>query len=571
MARVKGAVRRSQLVTTYGVGSIVAVEDESFMVAGIDRWDVGEPNLHEPRLERKLGVKGFVVPPATDKGQDIPVIRFPRMQSCPTCRRLADHRHFTGFDQNKCGDCGTVLVPSRFVIACSRGHIDEFPYSRWVHRGNAPEGSHSLFINSQGATASLRDIVISCSCGAERTMDGAFDRFALKNVASCLGKRPWLGRESAEPCDQPVRALQRGGSSVWFASPRSAISIPPWSEGAYQALNKRWDILRVMPEGALEPTIRELGLADGTSFSVDDLVQAVKQRKAGDEKPFEGSEQDIREQEYEALVRGREETSRRQEFVATEADVPPALADWIQRVMLVPKLREVRVLQGFSRILPPRPGEPDEHIAPLYATAPGWLPGIEVKGEGIFLELNRSKLEKWEARSDVTARAARINAHYANRAAGWGVEPDREITPRLLAIHTLAHALIDQFALDAGYPAASLRERLFVSDHMCGVLIYTATTDSAGSLGGVIAQATGDRLSVVMDEAMKRYAWCSSDPLCVESEGQGTGSLNLAACHACALLPETSCEEMNSLLDRGLLIGTPTSPDLGFFSDFGAV
>ena len=399
-------------------------------------------------------------------------------------------------------------------------------------------------------------------------MDGAFDRFAMKGVSSCLGKRPWLGRESAEPCDQPVRALQRGGSSVWFGSQRSAISIPPWSEGAYQALNKRWDILRVMPEGALEPTIRELRLAEGTSFSVEDLVEAVKQRKTGDETPYEGSEESLREQEYIALTRGREETSRKQEFVAEEGTLPVSLEPWLQRIMLVPKLREVRVLQGFSRILPPRPGEPDDHIAPLYSSSPGWLPGIEVKGEGIFLELNSDELEIWEMRAEVVKRASRINNHYAERAARWNVEPDRVITPRLLAIHTLAHALIDQFALDAGYPAAALRERLYVSDSMCGLLIYTATTDSAGSLGGVIAQATGDRLETVLGEAMKRYAWCSSDPLCIESEGQGADSLNLAACHACGLLPETSCEEMNGLLDRGLVIGTPGAPDLGFFSSF---
>lgn len=568
MAKTQGAVRRSQLVTTYGVGSIVAVEDESFMVAGIDRWDVAEPNLHEPRLERKLGVKGFVVPPATEKDRDIPVLRFPRTQSCPKCKRLADHRHFTGFDQNKCGDCGVVLVPSRFVVACPRGHIDEFPYLRWVHRGKAAEGTdHRLALTTQGATASLRDIVVTCSCGASRTMDGAFDRFALKDVTKCLGKRPWLGRESAEECDQPVRALQRGASNVWFGHLRSAISIPPWSEGAYQALNKRWDILRAMPESALEPTIRELGLAKGTSFSVEDLVLAVRQRKNGEESAYEGSEQSLREQEYEALVRGREETSRRQEFVAIPGALPGDLERWFQRVMLVPKLREVRVQQGFSRILPPRPGEPDEQVAPLFSSSPGWLPGIEVKGEGIFLELNEEQLGAWEQRPEVRDRASTIDSHYRARAEGWGVEPDRPVTPRLVMVHTLAHALIDQFALDAGYPAASLRERLYVSDDMCGLLIYTATTDSAGSLGGVIAQATGDRLHTVVEEAMARYAWCSADPLCIESPGQGVNSLNLAACHACGLLPETSCEEMNTLLDRGMLIGTPEDASLGYFAE----
>src|SRR5689334_2488646 len=131
MPRTKGSVRRSQLITTYGVGAIVAVEDESFMVAGIDRWPVGSPDLHEPRLERELGVQGFAAPPATDDDTDIPVIRFPKMMSCPSCKRLASQRHFTGFGGTTCNDCEVALVPSRFIVVCERGHIDDFPYFHW--------------------------------------------------------------------------------------------------------------------------------------------------------------------------------------------------------------------------------------------------------------------------------------------------------------------------------------------------------------------------------------------------------------------------------------------------------
>jgi hypothetical protein len=187
-----------------------------------------------------------------------------------------------------------------------------------------------------------------------------------------------------------------------------------------------------------------------------------------------------------------------------------------------------------------------------------------VLGEGIFLRLDTARLARWETREDVRARAARINRNYRDSFIGGNA--DREITPRLLLIHTLAHALIDQFALEAGYPAASLRERLYVSDEMAGLLIYTATTDAAGSLGGVVALARRERLAGSFLEALGRASWCSADPLCIETEAGGLDSLNLAACHACVLLPETSCEESNVLLDRGLLTGTPSQPDLGYFS-----
>jgi MrfA Zn-binding domain len=563
MPAVKGAVRRSQLVTTYGVGSIIALGDESFIVTGIDRWGISDANLHEPRLERELTVNGFVVPPATDDG-DIPVARFPRWYSCPNCKRLDEHRRLTTFESNVCGDCNRPLVPSRFVMVCPRGHIDDFPYVRWVHEGRPRQGvTHALFIEAHGATASLRDIEIRCSCGGKRTMDKAFDRFALRDVTRCFGNRPWLGREQ-EDCDQPVRTLQRGASNVWFGSHRSVISIPPWSDAAFQLLDRHWDILRALPPAALESAIEAIGLTAGTNFTTSDLVDAVRERKRrqeGAEDPT--SEAEIRRDEYRALNFGQEDTLGSQ-FAASEATRSPSLSDVISKVMLVTRLREVRALQGFSRILPP--GGSDT-LAPLFMTDPGWRPAIEVRGEGLFLVLDEARILAWEQQQNVVERIRDLDQRYAARARRWGQEPDRIITPRLVLIHTFAHALVDQLALDAGYPAASLRERLYIGDNMQGFLIYTASTDAAGSLGGLVAQGEPARLEQAVTSAVVRASWCSADPICVETEAQGADGLNLAACHACALLPETSCEEMNILLDRALMVGAPGDPALGFFAD----
>jgi hypothetical protein len=563
MPPVKGSVRRSQIVTTYGVGSIVALGDESFMVAGIDRWGVNQPNLHEPRLERQMMVRGFVVPPATD-GPDIPVTRFPRWYSCPKCKRLDEHRKLTTFESNLCGDCNRTLVPSRFVMVCPRGHIDDFPYMRWVHEGKPEEGrTHTLRIEARGATASLRDILIECSCGRRRTMDKAFDRFALRDVTRCFGNRPWLGREQ-EDCDQLVRTLQRGASNVWFGSHRSVISIPPWSDAAFQRLDRHWDVLRVLPPSTLPDVIDDLGLTSGTSFTADDLVAAVAERKKRQEQgqgPV--SEEEVRRDEYRAILIGQEDRPGSQ-FAAHQVAAPASLQSLISEVRLITRLREVRALQGFSRILPP--GGP-ETMAPLFSSDPDWRPAIEVKGEGLFIAVEAERLRAWEDDERIVRRIAVLNARYAGRAWQWGQEPDRAITGRFVLLHTLSHALIDQLALDAGYPAASLRERLYVGDDMQGVLVYTATTDSAGSLGGLVAQGESERLEHAIRSAVARAAWCSADPICVEAEAQGADGLNLAACHACALLPETSCEEMNVLLDRALLIGTPEHPDLGFCAE----
>ena len=565
-SRRKGEARRSQLITTYGVGAIIALEDESFMVAGIDRWDA-EPDLFERRLQRELNVSGFVQAPATETGHDVPVVRFPRWAFCPGCHRLESHLFFTTFDKNHCQQCELPLVPSRFVVACDRGHIADFPYFAWVHRESSPLGkTHAMEIAAVGATASLSDIKITCKCEAKTTMDSALDRFALRDVVSCTGERPWLSSEP-EHCTSQPRALQRGASNVWSPLVRSSLSIPPWSEGAYLALDRYWNAAKYLDDAGLRQFIEGLGLTKRGDFTVDDLVLAAKQRRAEEEAPEIPTEERLRFQEYEALSRGREEDQRRQDFVAVPAgNMGPIASEWFDRVMLVKRLREVRVLEAFTRIVQPGPATPRDKRAPLFDSHPGWLPAFQISGEGVFIRLNAEKLVEWENRAEVVERAGVLNVNYGKSFFAQGREPDRTITPRLIMIHTLAHALITQWSLDSGYAAGSLRERLYGSDEMCGLLIYTATSDSAGSLGGVVAQGEGELLEVAVGDALMRSAWCSSDPLCIESDAAGVDALNWAACHACALLPEVSCEELNSLLDRGLLVGAPEAPTLGFFS-----
>jgi hypothetical protein len=245
------------------------------------------------------------------------------------------------------------------------------------------------------------------------------------------------------------------------------------------------------------------------------------------------------------------------------------VSDIFDLTMAVTKLREVRALTGFTRLQPPSAGE-DDRVAKLSMNPIGWFPAIEVKGEGVFFRLPEEQVASWESQSEVRARAERIDKNYRAKFAAQKHPPDRIVTPRLLLVHTIAHALINQWSLDCGYPASSLRERLFVSEpddsqSFAAVLIYTATTDAAGSLGGVVARADETKLRSSLIGALQRVAWCSADPLCVETDAAGVDALNLAACHACVLLPETSCEGQNVLLDRAMLVGTPDSPGIGYF------
>jgi hypothetical protein len=301
-------------------------------------------------------------------------------------------------------------------------------------------------------------------------------------------------------------------------------------------------------------------------YETDELVRAVltRQDEEGGDVPAATK---TKSQEYDALVAGRAESDKNQQFVAEPFQPPSEIAPFVAGAVAVPRLREVRALVGFSRLQPASEASGPTGIAPLSRGDVSWLPAIEVRGEGIFLTLNADRLARWEKGKTVMSRCGIIDRRNSLRAAERHLPTPEPVLPRFVLMHSLAHALIEQMSLDAGYPAASLRERLYVSSEMAGLLIYTASSDSAGSLGGLIAQTQPDRIGPLLVEALGRAAWCSADPVCIESTGSGSDGLNLAACHACSLLPETSCEENNTLLDRGLLIGTPDEPDLGFLSD----
>ncbi|MFJ8508105.1 DrmB family protein [Streptomyces avermitilis] len=592
----RGAVRRSQMITTYGVGSLIAVDQESFVVSGLDgadaHWSADEsPRIHERRLARLLGVQHFRLPPASeDSSKDgVRVRRFPVMHSCPECNELRRHRDFTPPPgRSVCGTCEADLVPSRFVVACEAGHLDEFPYWHWVHRAagggatTAGQCGGTLKLRTSGRSSSLRSIIVSCTCGVpEVSMEGSFRKSALKDLGlRCRGTRPWLGTSvPAQSCGLTPRTLQRGSSTVWQPVLKSALSIPPWSDGRADPLAEHWDELRKLNSRAEVEMCLKFAFKGESPVPVDEVMALLDAEReedpTGDEAPtFDHRYRALRNKEYERLRSGNDESerSRDEQFICeTPLGDPTALHPLgVTGPMLVKKLREVRALKAFTRL-----ADPDSTIegneAALSASELTWLPAMEVRGEGVFLRLDDERLDAWSRATAVAARAERMRTAHRRvmeqRAADPSRVPPSPASPRMVLLHTLAHVLINEWSLDAGYPAAALRERLYADDDMAGILVYTATSDSAGSLGGLVAQGEPDRLARTIRSAVRRAEWCSSDPLCVESEASGTGGTNLAACHACVMLPETSCEHNNILLDRALLVGTPDDPHLGFFAD----
>jgi hypothetical protein len=285
------------------------------------------------------------------------------------------------------------------------------------------------------------------------------------------------------------------------------------------------------------------------------------------------TEEGFRRSEYDALKAGR--GAPRSDLLVEaapvdqyEAPVFPAFS----HLALVHKLRETRALAGFTRILPTDGNLASARLQPLKLDPRiDWLPAMIVRGEGIFMEFDRPRLAAWmNGTPEIRERVAQLNANFNIRRSIQGQSP-RLITPQFILLHTFAHVVINQLAYECGYGSASLRERLYcgpedAEEPMCGVLIYTASGDSEGSMGGLVRQAHKETFEYIVTRGIQQASWCSSDPVCIESNGQGAENCNLAACHGCCLLPETSCEEGNRLLDRALLVGRPGEPDIGFFS-----
>jgi hypothetical protein len=270
---------------------------------------------------------------------------------------------------------------------------------------------------------------------------------------------------------------------------------------------------------------------------------------------------------------------RTTDFRLAEAQVPPGYERLIQRVVLVERLRAVMALTGFTRIDSPLDYEDarltdSEHRAPISRKPPRVVPASEVRGEGIFIQLREQAVADYCAAA-VDHDDLFFDAHKAWRAA-------RKITPvsdgfpgiRFVLLHSFAHALMRQLAIECGYTAASIRERIYSADPkddsgaMAGVLLYTSAPDSEGTLGGLVHLGRPEALGRHLDQALEQARLCSSDPLCAEHPPAGGGLVTLhgAACHACLFAPETSCERGNKYLDRAVLVPTVSNSLLAFFA-----
>lgn len=593
----KRPVRRSQLICPFGVGAIVDFRGpESLMTAGLDAWPQAKESqdecpdlvILEERLQARLGKSHFRLPPHFDDDANeidelIPVVRFPSWHYCPDCSVM---RHTNLYEsRSKCTSVKcqkrpekfrSWLMPVRIITICPMGHIDDFPFHEWVHTNNPVTNvaDHELSWRASGTSSSLSGITISCSCRTSRTLQGAFtfststNSGALRELGiDCAGRRPWLG-EAGSGCGEALRVVQRGATNVYFPVIRSSIYLPTSCGDHDDWLLKCVDEVVRKSAGKDDEYRRKCIGHVAFMDNVDEklLAQAVEQRLAR-ENARQGqtlTEEQFRHEEFQVL-RGADlnpgKDLNMKEFpIADYGD----LSKFFSRIRLICKLRETRVLESFTRITPLDNGQSSPQELCLNRNL-GWLPAVIVRGEGIFFEFKEDQFIPWE--TAVSRRVVDFRQGYENSVRRQDARATR-LTARFVLLHTFAHLLIRELTFECGYGSAALRERIYCDidgQPMNGVLIYTASGDSEGTLGGLVRQGHPDRLIRCFQSAINKALWCSGDPVCIESVGQGTNNANLAACHGCALLPETCCEQGNVLLDRALLIGRPKERNIGFF------
>lgn len=604
-----GEIRPSQFMFSYGVGALLDLPQLSVMILGLQNWDVRySQELSENRLlaalQHRLGrqVAQLLHPPIPPEDQDnnpaappigVPVVPFPRWLRCPKCQCMGtiesglfeliqdryrpDLTRYVHVGCLKPGKPPTAL-PMRFLLACRDGHLTDFPWIEFVHAGKAICKPARLSMYEFGPSGDVLDIMIKChSCNTSRSMSEAFDP---DRPFACPGHHPHLRQISPNGCPEPAKPILLGASNSWFPQVMSVLSIPDTGNDALaQLVDAHW------------ATLKNVTSLDVARFAVSTIpalmgypaehiwraIQDQNQRDAAAPAPDEDAS-DLKAPEW-AVFSAPDTAPQGSDFRLTRVGPPQGFTEFEDTVR-IERLREVRALFGFNRLesngdFTDATFASEGRYTPLSAKPPTWLPATEVRGEGLFLRLKEAEVTQWEARPAVRALEAAFRLAHRQWRRLRHIEPADADFPgiRYVLIHSLAHALMRQIALDCGYTAASLRERLYcrrpadLHGPMAGFLLYTAASDSEGTLGGLVELGNPISLGRHLQQALENLRICASDPLCAEHPPSRDGrGIHAASCHACLFGPETSCKRGNRYLDRSVLLPTLSRSDAAFFS-----
>jgi hypothetical protein len=563
-----GELRPNQIITTFGPGAIVDAVKDSVTVLDTNYWQTKGNKIIDGRLASYLGVDCFYMPRSSRYG-DLPVTTFPYMHVCSNlgCGRIFDARDNFNLERYlrfgiTCPDCQRPAYPSRFITICEKGHMSDFPWHWWVHRGDC-NCKGQLRLYSTGNTSTLADMWVECTCGAKRSMSGATQKDNFEGQ-HCPGLHPFRPRSKREKCDRDVIPSQRGASNVYFSVTRSAISIPPWVNPLHNLIDEHFRLLVEMRELIGEEGINKIYEKYFSEYPRDEFDVALAKR-LDDIKEFT----EIKRMEYDAITHHDDPVYRcnKKHFKAEEDPLPQYLTPYFSRIIRITRLREVKVLLGFTRVDAPDPDADEQpNIVYLNKGSKGerWLPAVDINGEGVFIEFNQDSLKTWLSNEKVSALSKAYESGYKAYCDSreWKVTALRNAVYTL--IHTFSHLLIKQMSMESGYSSTAIRERIYFGDKMAGVLLYTGSPDKEGSLGGLVELGAIEHMIPIMRNAFQEALLCTNDPECLHNQPSGE-NINGAACHSCCMISETACENGNRMLDRGLVVPITEREDQSFF------
>lgn len=609
-----GAVRPSHLMFTAGIGSLVDLPNFSVLVKGLDSWSysgITDYDIDEPRLRaavnrslqrygrgqvEQLRAAPWLEGGDTDpkgwaaQGVGVPVTPFPQWLRCTACNVLAavDSAEFTFINSNPrtpheakfvhdCKRGKPLAVAARFTLVCTTGHLDEFPYTAYVHHGQscAKTPRPKLRMKDHGGNQAANVTIECVACGVKRNIREAMGERGRHNLPRCRGRHPHVSTYATNGCDQESVLMVAGASNQWFPLTLSALALPKGQGGGIdKLLDDHWPDLQVISERNqfdFMASMPKFGFLK--EFDPDAVVAAIVSRKQGVDAPTPSApdvQADLFGPEWDALSGPVPPPS--DDFALRQISVRNPLKDLFSDIRQVERLREARALIGFTRLDAPDPESPEiANRVDLSRGVQNWVPASEVRGEGIFVRVRDDLMADWVARVEKTpqmeAHREAFGRFRANR------KSDRKTSDfdpyygwpgaRYIALHTLSHLLIRTIALECGYNSASLAERIYAGDEQnpkTGLLIYTAVPDSEGTLGGLVSLAEEREFDRIVRRALADAAHCSADPLCSERLPHDPGdSLHGAACHVCLFVSETTCERGNRFLDRRFLV--PLSGD----------
>ncbi len=584
-------IRPSQFILAYGVGSIIETDGGSRIIPAFERWgkyfmskyhtrEIIDTNASNQLRKYHGNPRIFSIPTNSDLRQNdgkaiYSLEVFPKWGVCmlhsgtPILAEMSEHGEFD------CPSCKTEkqwvkkVTGIRFVVACSKGHVDDVNWPKIVHQKSTDACNNTVFgWKGEGQTA--QDITVECAkCHSVLRLSQIY-KLAREDKLECSGRFAEK-KERSRSCTGKTRLLLRSGSNLRVPDIQVSLTVPYRDSPLYTILSletifgiisiqKKWTVkdLCLTLRKALQnnPKIKETYIKEIETYTDSELELTLHQLFR-DKNQDSVEEEDVKRDEFAALIRASkdghppEHSGKITKFEVEKRKVVEIHADetkWNLSFIVTPikTLSVVLVQRGYRREV----GDAEGELVKTYfedSNGDAWFPAIETVGEGIFIHLkddypncnSDSNWNMWMKAYDTRKRNYKFH-------------------PLFVWWHSLSHRIISSMSVDSGYSSASIRERIYLpTDEFQykatgGILLYTAQTGGDGTLGGLIAQAENFRWT--LNRAARNIDACSNDPLCKDNKMTTTKETG-AACYTCMLLSETSCEQRNRLLDRNLLVG----------------